>query len=41
MRRIENALMFTKIKKNEGDWDVDGWNDLKDGGDDWGDNVER
>lgn len=41
MCRIENAIRFTKIKKNEGDWNVHVWKDLKDRGDDWSDNVER
>ena len=33
---MENALRFTKIKKDE---DVHGWKDLKDRGDDQSDNV--
>ena len=41
MWRIENALRFTKIKKDEADGDVHGRKDLKDRGDDRSDDVGR
>ena len=41
MWRIENALRFTRIKKDAEDGDVHGWKDLKDRGDDRSDNIGR